>query len=185
MSDDFSFALSEEEKDYLKNLVRLSILSKLKGDEGAATPEPPTAHLKEEFGAFVTLNRHGHLRGCIGNIQGSGPLYRTIWNMARAAAFGDPRFPPLSFSEFDEIEIEISILSPISACPDVEKIVIGRHGLIMQRGMQSGLLLPQVAVDWKWDRREFLAQTCRKAGMEATAWKDPATNILWFEAEVF
>ncbi|WP_320171302.1 AmmeMemoRadiSam system protein A [Maridesulfovibrio sp.] len=185
MPDNFSFALSSEEKEYLKNLVRLSILSRLKGDTDAAIPEPPTRHLSEEFGAFVTLTMHGELRGCIGNVQGSGPLYRTIWKMARAAAFEDPRFPALILSEFEEIEIEISILSPITVCTDVEKIEIGRHGLIMQRGMQSGLLLPQVAVDWKWDRKQFLAQTCRKAGMEPAAWQDPATNILWFEAEVF
>ncbi|WP_432738368.1 AmmeMemoRadiSam system protein A [Maridesulfovibrio sp. FT414] len=185
MSDNFSFSLTQEEKSYLKDLVRLSIISRLRGDKDAAVPEPPTRHLAEEFGAFVTLNKHGHLRGCIGNIQGSGPLYKTIWRMARAAAFEDPRFPPVSLPEFDELEIEISILSPITVCTDVEKIEIGRHGLIMQRGMQSGLLLPQVAVDWKWDRKQFLAQTCNKAGMEPTAWQDPATNILWFEAEVF
>ena len=105
--------------------------------------------------------------------------------MARAAAFEDPRFPPLNESEFEEIEIEISILSPIDVCKDVEQITIGRHGLIMQRGMQSGLLLPQVAVDWKWNREQFLAQTCQKAGMEPDAWKDPATNIFWFEAEKY
>lgn len=185
MSDNFTFALTQEEKDYLKNLVQLSISSRLKGDIDAPTPEPPTAHLKEEFGAFVTLNKYGSLRGCIGNVQGSGPLYKTIWQMARAAAFKDPRFPPLTLSEFDEIDIEISILSPITVCDDVDKIEIGRHGLIMQRGMQSGLLLPQVPVEWKWDRKQFLAQTCNKAGMEPTAWQDPATNILWFEAEVF
>lgn len=105
--------------------------------------------------------------------------------MARAAAFEDTRFPRLTLPEFEEIEIEISILSPISVCDDVEKITIGRHGLIMQRGMQSGLLLPQVAVDWEWDRPQFLAQTCQKAGLAPNAWKDPDTNILWFEAEVF
>lgn len=185
MSQEFEFSLTREEKDYLKDLVRLSIVSKLKGNTETDIPEPPTNHLQEEFGAFVTLNKNGHLRGCIGNVQGTGPLYKTIWKMARAAAFEDPRFPVLTLPEYDEIEIEISILSPISVCNDVEKIEIGRHGLIMQRGMQSGLLLPQVAVDWNWNRKEFLAQTCNKAGMEPTAWQDPATNILWFEAVVF
>lgn len=186
MADNFNFTLSDEEKKYLKDLVKFSILSKLKADaQPDEIPQPPTTHLTENFGAFVTLNKDGHLRGCIGNVQGTGPLYKTIWKMARAAAFEDPRFPPLTFSEFDELKIEISILSPISVCEDVEKIKIGRHGLIMQRGSQSGLLLPQVAVDWKWDRAQFLAQTCQKAGMEPSAWQDPATNILWFEAEVF
>ncbi|ACS78321.1 AmmeMemoRadiSam system protein A [Maridesulfovibrio salexigens] len=184
MSDNFSFALTQEEKKYLKALVRKSILCRLNKQE-EPIPEPVTEHLSENYGAFVTLNKNGHLRGCIGNVQGTGPLYKTIWKMARAAAFEDPRFPPLNESEFKEIEIEISILSPIDVCEDPEQVIIGRHGLIMQRGMQSGLLLPQVAVDWKWNREEFLAQTCHKAGMEADAWKDPETNIFWFEAEVF
>ncbi|WP_027720386.1 AmmeMemoRadiSam system protein A [Maridesulfovibrio zosterae] len=186
MSENFSFALSQEEKKYLKELVKLSILDKLKNDKNPIEiPEPPTINLTENFGAFVTLNIHGNLRGCIGNVQGTGPLYKTIWNMARAAAFEDPRFPVLTLAEFEKIEVEISILSPISICTDVEQIEIGRHGLIMQRGRQSGLLLPQVAISWKWDKAQFLAQTCQKAGMEPTAWQDPATNILWFEAEVF
>ncbi len=184
MSDNFTFALSQEEKDYLKGLVRKSITCRFNQQE-ESVPEPVTEHLRENFGAFVTLNKDGHLRGCIGNVQGTGPLYKTIWKMARAAAFEDPRFPPLSAEEFPEIEIEISILSPIDVCKDVEQIVVGRHGLIMQREHQSGLLLPQVAVDWQWDREQFLAQTCRKAGMEPSAWQDPATNIFWFEAEVF
>ncbi len=184
MSEDFSFALTQEEKDYLKALVRKSILCRFNQKE-EEIPEPVTELLRENYGAFVTLNMNGNLRGCIGNVQGTGPLYKTIWKMARAAAFEDPRFPALSMEEFENIEIEISILSPIDICKDVEQIVIGRHGLIMQRGMQSGLLLPQVAVDWKWDREQFLAQTCNKAGMEPDAWKDPATNIFWFEAEVF
>ncbi|NDV24386.1 AmmeMemoRadiSam system protein A [Desulfovibrio sp. JC022] len=184
MSENFTFALTQEEKDYLKSLVHKSIMCRLNKQE-EPTPEPVTEHLRENYGAFVTLNKGGHLRGCIGNVQGTGPLYKTIWKMARAAAFEDPRFPPLSMEEFGEIEIEISILSPISLCPDTDKIKIGRHGLIMQRGQQTGLLLPQVAVDWKWDREQFLAQTCQKAGMEPDAWQDPATNIFWFEAEVF
>lgn len=184
MSKNFSFALTQEEKDYLKTLVRKSITCRLNKQEESA-PEPITKHLRENLGAFVTLNMNGHLRGCIGNVQGTGPLYKTIWKMARAAAFEDPRFPPLSIEEFETVEIEISILSPIDICKDVEQIKIGRHGLIMQRGQQSGLLLPQVAIDWKWNREQFLAQTCQKAGMEPNAWQDPATNIFWFEAEVF
>lgn len=184
MPKNFRFALTQEEKDYLKTLVRKSITCRLNKQEESA-PEPITEHLRENLGAFVTLNMNGHLRGCIGNVQGTGPLYKTIWKMARAAAFEDPRFPPLSMEEFETVEIEISILSPIDICKDVEQIKIGRHGLIMQRGQQSGLLLPQVAIDWKWNREQFLAQTCQKAGMEPDAWQDPATNIFWFEAEVF
>ena len=185
MTDNFSFSLTDEEKEYLKEIVKLSIVSNLRGDKGHEIPQPPTAHLKEDLGAFVTLKLEGHLRGCIGNVQGTGPLYQTIWAMARAAAFEDPRFPQLTLSEYEELDYEISILSPITICTGVEQIEIGKHGLIMQRGRNSGLLLPQVATEWKWDRHQFLAQTCHKAGMEPNAWQDEATNIFWFEAEVF
>ena len=186
MTDNFIFSIADEEKKYLKGLVKLSIVSKLKtGGSSQDIPEPPTLRLKENLGAFVTLSLEGHLRGCIGNVQGTGPLYETIWKMARAAAFEDPRFSPLTLSEIEEIAFEISILGPLSPCTDTDKIVIGRHGLIMQQGTHSGLLLPQVPVEWKWDRLEFLAQTCRKAGLAPDAWKNSRTNILWFEAEVF
>jgi hypothetical protein len=105
--------------------------------------------------------------------------------MAGSAAFRDPRFPPLTEDEFRRVEYEISILSPIEPCPDPERIEVGRHGLIMSRGARSGLLLPQVPVEWHWDRETFLGQTCFKAGLPRDAWKDPDTAIFWFEAEVF
>jgi AmmeMemoRadiSam system protein A len=186
MSEPFRFALTDGEKSYLKDLVRLSIASRLKPGGGPETPPaPPTETLRARFGAFVTLKIGGRLRGCIGRLMGAGPLFETVWGMARAAAFEDPRFPPLTPQEFAEVEVEISILSPITPCPDVDKIEIGRHGLIVRRGFQSGLLLPQVAVEWKWDRTRFLEQTCRKAGLPPDAWRKPGTEILWFEAEVF
>lgn len=182
----FRFQLTDEEKKYLKDLVRRSILHKLDPLENEGGPgEPLTEKLKEVFGAFVTLKKRGNLRGCIGNVQGTGEVYKTVWNMARAAAFEDPRFPALSREEFDELDIEISILSPIESCPDVEEIEIGRHGLIMSAQGRSGLLLPQVPVEWGWDRKKFLSQTCLKAGLPPEAWKEPGTTILWFEAEVF
>lgn len=171
---------------YLKELVVQSISFGLKiSDAPSGPPEPPTDKLREELGAFVTLKLGGHLRGCIGNVQGSGELFRTVWNMAQNAAFQDPRFPALNENEFDAIDYEISILSPIDVCPDPELIEIGRHGLIMSRDGRSGLLLPQVPVEWKWDRETFLAQTCTKAGLDRNAWKEPETTILWFEAVVF
>lgn len=186
MSEPFRFSLTDQEKSYLKDLVRLSIASRLKPGGGPATPpEPPTEALRAKLGAFVTLELNRRLRGCIGHLMGSGPLYQTVWSMAQAAAFEDPRFSPLTPREFAEVEIEISILSPITPCPDVDKIEIGRHGLIVRRGFQSGLLLPQVAVEWKWSRTQFLEQTCRKAGLPPDAWRQKDTEILWFEAEVF
>lgn len=182
--DAFHFSLTKEEKEYLKGLVRRRIAARLAGGE-AATPPAPTENLRRPFGAFVTLTVDGRLRGCIGHIVGDRPLFETIGEMAEAAAFGDPRFPPLSRTEFDNVEIEISILSPLAECPDPELVEVGRHGLLVRQGMHSGLLLPQVPVEWGWDRRTFLEQTCRKAGLAPECWKDPNTTLLWFEAEVF
>jgi len=183
---DFRFELTDEEKSYLKGLVEQSIKSKFDPNNYPAGPQDPhTEKLREHLGAFVTLKLGGNLRGCIGNVQGSGELFRTVWNMARSAAFGDPRFPPLDQSELDAIDYEISILSPISVCPDPELVEIGRHGLIMSRGGRSGLLLPQVPVEWKWDRKTFLEHTCAKAGLPKDSWREPDTDILWFEAVVF
>ena len=181
----FQLSLAETDKAYLKDLVLLSITSRLTGRGTATPPPPPSELLERELGAFVTLKRDGQLRGCIGNIIGQGPLYQTVWNMARAAAFDDPRFPPLTQPELAGLEIEISILGPIERCPDPEQIVVGRHGLIMRQGARQGLLLPQVPLEWGWDRQQFLAQTCRKAGLPASAWRDPATEIYWFEADFF
>ncbi|MBG0790522.1 MAG: AmmeMemoRadiSam system protein A [Desulfovibrionaceae bacterium] len=183
---DFRFDLTDREKDYLKDLVVQSIAHGLDPSKGpSGPPQPPSDTLRKRLGAFVTLKLGGSLRGCIGNVQGSGELYRTVWDMAQSAAFQDPRFPPLSEGEFSAVEYEISILSPIEPCPDPEWVEIGRHGLIMSRDGRSGLLLPQVPVEWGWDRETFLAQTCVKAGLPRNAWKDPNTTILWFEAVVF
>jgi hypothetical protein len=182
---DFRFELTDGEKQYLKDLVVRSISAGLGIGGDTRPPEPPTDKLRGHLGAFVTLKLDGNLRGCIGNVQGSDALYRTVWDMAGSAAFRDPRFPPLTEDEFRRVEYEISILSPIEPCPDPERIEVGRHGLIMSRGARSGLLLPQVPVEWHWDRETFLGQTCFKAGLPRDAWKDPDTAIFWFEAEVF
>lgn len=181
----FGFALAPEEKKYLKDLVKLSILRHLQGKGDQPLPGVPSERLKHPFGAFVTLKRHGQLRGCIGRIDAVAPLRETIARMAQAAAFEDPRFPPLGLEEFEELAIEISILSPIELCPNPELIEIGRHGLIIRSGARSGLLLPQVPVEWGWERQEFLEHTCRKAGLPLDAWRKANTEIFWFEAEVF
>lgn len=182
---DFRFELTDGEKRYLKDLVVQSISSGLGKGDADGPPEPPTETLRERLGAFVTLKLGNNLRGCIGNIQGTDALYRTVWDMARSAAFRDPRFPPLTEDEFGRVEYEISILSPVEPCPDPALVEVGRHGLIMSRAGRSGLLLPQVPVEWDWDRETFLAQTCRKAGLPPDAWKEPDTGIFWFEAVVF
>ncbi|MFH1914592.1 MAG: AmmeMemoRadiSam system protein A [Pseudomonadota bacterium] len=186
MAKEFRFALTDEEQAFLRDLVRLSIVSRLNpAGEPGEPPEPPSPTLRERLGAFVTLKLGGTLRGCIGNVRGSGELYRTVWDMARSAAFEDPRFPPLTPGEFEVVEYEISVLGPIESCPDPKLVEVGRHGLIMSRDGHSGLLLPQVPVEWGWDRETFLAQTCVKAGLPRDAWREPATTILWFEAVIF
>lgn len=133
----------------------------------------------------MTLHKDGQLRGCIGYIEAVKPLLDTIEEMARAAAFSDWRFNPVTAPELPRLEIEISVLSPITAVADPASIVVGVHGLIVSRGSKRGLLLPQVAVEWGWDRETFLAQTCVKAGLPESAWKEKGTKIECFSAEVF
>lgn len=184
MSERFRFSLSEEEKAYLLELVRRSITEGLEGRNGGP-PAPPSETLNAHLGAFVTLKRRGELRGCIGHVIGDRPVFETVWEMARQAAFGDPRFPPVSAAEFPGLDIEISILSPLAPCPDLSLIEPGRHGLLVLRPPRSGLLLPQVASEYGWDRETFLCHTCLKAGLPQDAWREPGTSVYWFEAEVF
>ncbi|WP_291322524.1 AmmeMemoRadiSam system protein A [Desulfonatronospira sp.] len=180
----FVFEISIEEQEYLKKLAFLSIKSGIDGRE-RDYPTPPSNRLKEHLGAFVTLKINGNLRGCIGNISGEGPLWKTIIRMAREAAFNDPRFPALTSQELQLLELEISILSPLEPVPDIDLIEPGKHGLVISKGPHSGLLLPQVALEWGWDRETFLAHTCRKAGLHAHCYKDKSVRILWFQAVVF
>ncbi len=135
-------------------------------------------------GAFVTLHHRGELRGCIGHIEANEPLGLVIGRCAVAAGTADPRFPAVLDSELNEIEIELSILGPLEPVTDIQEIEIGRHGLVVEQGWHRGLLLPQVATEWKWDREKFLNETCRKAGLPRDAWKTGA-KIWKFEAEVF
>ncbi|MCK5581597.1 MAG: AmmeMemoRadiSam system protein B [Candidatus Omnitrophica bacterium] len=143
--------------------------------------------LSEAEGAFVTLHRYGHLRGCIGNIVSDAPLYKTVRDMAISAAVKDPRFPPLSKEELGSIDLEISVLSKPWRVTDVEEIEPGVHGVIVRKGlMNQGVFLPQVATEFGWGREEFLSNLCsHKAGLPPDAWKDPATEIQIFTADVF
>jgi len=136
-------------------------------------------------GAFVTLTKEGQLRGCIGRIVADKPLFQVIADMAIEAATGDPRFPPLTKKELLDIEIEISVLSPFEKIDDVNKIEVGKHGIMIRKGFYSGLLLPQVATDYSWDRDTFLKHTCHKAGLAPDTWKDKSADIYIFSAEVF
>jgi len=144
----------------------------------------PSDVLDEPGGAFVTLHKHGELRGCIGHIEPNEPLGEVVTRCAVAAASTDPRFPPITVEELQQIDIEISLLGLLEPIHGPNEIEIGRHGLVVEQGWQRGLLLPQVATEWKWDADTFLAQTCHKAGLPRDAWKHGA-KVFRFEAEVF
>ncbi|MFC1591993.1 AmmeMemoRadiSam system protein A [Thermodesulfobacteriota bacterium] len=176
--------LTKEEKKILLSIARTTIVSKARGQSlPEVTPATPT--LNENRGAFVSLHRHGNLRGCIGYIQAVKPLYQTIQEMALSAAFRDPRFPPLEEKDLADLDIEISVLTPMREVSDITEIEIGRDGLMIIKEPHSGLLLPQVATEYGWDRETFLSQTCIKAGLPVDAWKDTNTTVLAFSADVF
>ncbi len=145
-----------------------------------ATAPPPIVRA----GAFVTLRVGGDLRGCIGHIEATDPLGEVLRRCAVAACSSDPRFPPVTPSELDAIDLEISLLGPLQPIAGLQDIVIGRDGLVVERGWQRGLLLPQVATEWGWDAETFLAHTCQKAGLPRDAWQNGA-RVWRFEAEVF
>ena len=176
--------LNEEEKKTLHQIAKTVIENKAKGK---AVPdfkvESPT--LKENRGAFVTIHKRGQLRGCIGYIEGQGPLHKTIERMAEAAAFKDPRFTPVKENELPELELEISVLTPLKRITDVNEIQVGKHGIYIVKGMWAGLLLPQVATEYGWDRQTFLEHTCQKANLPSNAWKEKDTEIYIFSADIF
>jgi AmmeMemoRadiSam system protein A len=136
-------------------------------------------------GAFVSLHAGPRLRGCIGQIISDEALYRTVQRCTYSAALEDYRFTPVTPEEVGDLTIEISVLTPMRRVADIGEITVGRHGLYIVRGMNRGLLLPQVATQYGWDRETFLIQTCRKAGLEDDAWRRPGTAIHVFEAQVF
>ena len=172
---------SPEERELLLRLAHRSIELALEGRGIDLTS--PTAHLAEPRGAFTTLHLEGELRGCIGFVLPIQSLYAAVAESARAAAFDDPRFQPVTPAEAQHLKIEISVLSPLQPIRP-EEVVVGQHGLVATQGNRRGLLLPQVPVEWKWDRETFLAQTCLKAGLPADAWQHGA-QLQAFTAEVF
>jgi AmmeMemoRadiSam system protein A len=152
---------------------------------GGPSPEPPDADVfRRVAGAFVTLTIRGELRGCIGQIEPRDPVGAVIVHCAAAAALEDPRFSPVSPIELPSLGIEVSVLTSAEEVTDVDRIEVGRHGLIVAQNGHRGLLLPQVATDHGWSREQFLAETCRKAGLPKDAWQRGA-KIYSFEAEVF
>ena len=170
--------LSREDKGALLDLARETVAAAARGER---PPEPrnPSGPLREKGAAFVTLRLAGELRGCIGHVEAVEPLWESVRDMAQAAAERDSRFPPLRPDELPGLQIEISVLSPMTPIrPD--EIRVGVHGLYVKRGSQGGLLLPQVAVEWGWDAPEFLRRTFEKAGLPQG---DPAARVYAFTVE--
>lgn len=176
------FSLTKNEKQILLLTARESITSLL--EKRAPNYPEPTTVLKEELGSFVTLHINGQLRGCIGHMLPLRALIEDIKVLAKESAFHDPRFPSLSLKELEHIDIEISVLSPLETSSP-ERIIVGKHGIIMKNGYNSGVLLPQVPTEQGWNREEFLSNTCRKSGMREDCWKDPKTQIETFTAVIF
>lgn len=142
--------------------------------------------LNRKMGAFVTLTENGRLRGCIGNLTVNQPLCLTVRDMAIAVAVDDPRFPAVSLAELKNIRLEISVLSPLARVACADDIELGKHGVLVCRGMQSGVFLPQVAGETGWSKEEFLNNLCcQKAGLAANAWQDKSCELYVFNAEVF
>lgn len=178
--------LTDAERNCLLRLAREAIAARLENQPAPAVTSPP-GRLSSPAGIFVSIHRHGALRGCIGQVASLRPLARCVMDVAISSAFSDPRFPPLQRAEFADIQIEISVLSPFEDVPAdiaVERIVIGRHGLLVSQGLCRGLLLPQVAPRYGWDVGEFAREVCLKAGLSPDAWQNGA-RIQMFEAEIF
>lgn len=175
--------LSSADQELLFRIARESITAHLKGEK-AALPQAVSPVLSQPRGVFVTLHRHGRLRGCIGYLEACKPLLAAVQDMAVAAAFNDPRFPPLREDELADLDLEISILSPMRQIKNIEEIQVGRDGIYLEQGPCRGLLLPQVATEYGWDRLTFLKQTCLKAGLSPDAWESPATRIFIFSAAI-
>lgn len=178
--------LAPSHRTQLLSIARTSIEAVLNGGRPQIDTSSYGPELIRPSGAFVSLHTHeGDLRGCIGSIHPVAPLCHAVSSNAVNAAFRDPRFYPLRREELERVHIEISVLSPIEVVTDPETIEVGRDGLIISRGGHVGLLLPQVATEYAWDRETFLAQTCVKAGLSPDSWRRPDCRIERFSAEVF
>ena len=178
--------LADEHRKRLLSLARTTIAYAFDGRFDVEAAESFDEPLRRPAGAFVSLHTlEGDLRGCIGSIYPREPLYRAVVSGALNAAFRDPRFHPVKREELAALAIEISVMGPIERVTAVEEVMVGRDGLIVSRGRFAGLLLPQVAAEYGWDRQTFLDQTCIKAGLGPGVWRDRQTKIERFSAEVF
>ena len=178
--------LNRTQRSHLLQIARESIQAVLHGSRPRLDSVTVDEELRRPRGCFVTLKtEHGELRGCIGSIVPVSPLFQAVSTTAISSALRDPRFLPLRPEELPRVAIEISVMGPIERVPDVESIVVGQHGLIVTIGRRAGLLLPQVASEYGWDRHTFLRQTCLKAGVQPDSWRSPECRLEYFSAEVF
>jgi AmmeMemoRadiSam system protein A len=176
--------LSESEKHLLLQIARQSVEAVV-NKRGVPRIQISQPALREHRAAFVTLHEHQELRGCIGYVDPIKPLWETVQDAAAKAALDDPRFSSVQPEELREIEIEISVLSPLKEIGSAEEIEIGRHGVVVELGRHRGLLLPQVAVSMGWDKETFFLQTLRKSGLPPALWKSSELRTFTFSAEVF
>lgn len=175
--------LTKSEKEILFQYAHKGIEAAIKA-EPVPTAIESTTLLSSPSGAFVTIYKFGELRGCVGEVKPEKPLLQTVIDAAYNAAVNDPRFNPVTLDELEDISIEISIISDLKEIKNIEEIEVGTHGIIMEQGEKIGLLLPQVATDYSWDRETFLNQTARKAGLTYDAWKKGNVKISIFTAEI-
>jgi AmmeMemoRadiSam system protein A len=174
-----------DERNQLFDIARESIASVLRKENAWRPKKPLNIKLIEERAVFVTLRIDDDLRGCIGEMIASKPLYIAVFDMARSAAFKDPRFSPLTKEEFDFVEIEISVLTPMVKVGSYKEIELKTDGVWLCKGSRSGVFLPQVATETGWDLDTFLRNLCsHKAGLPAEAYKDPDTDIYKYQVEI-
>lgn len=171
-------------KDLLLQIARDAITCHLEDRIPSKLPGLD-AELLQKLGAFITLQKGDQLRGCVGQITSDKPLYETVAQAAIAAATRDPRFHQVDLLEMPELTIEISVLTPLQPLEHLEDLEIGTHGLYIKNDTYSGLLLPQVATAYNWDRIQFLQQACKKAQLPEEAWQDPETEIYLFSSQAF
>lgn len=178
--------MEKNEQIKLLKIARNSIANYLENKIRTTPQKPDQKFLSKERAVFVTLHKHGKLRGCIGHMQAKMPLYKAVAEMAVSAAFEDPRFSVLKREELEQIEIEISVLSPMQRIHDYKKIRMGIDGVLVKKGFRSGVYLPQVAEETGWDQDTFLRSLCTsKAGLSGDSYKDPATELYVFQVEKF
>jgi len=175
--------LSDKDATVLLTIAREAIVNHVNGRQYQPAPREERS-LVQKAGCFVTIRQDDQLRGCIGSFQTERPLFQEVAAMAVASASKDPRFHPLEESELDRFRLEISVLSPLEKIEEIDQIEVGTHGIYIEKNFSRGVLLPQVATDYGWDRNTFLQQTCIKAGLPTDAWLAADADIYIFSAQI-